>query len=125
MDSVKLEKAKKYKKINLTLSISSTILSIVIFLLFVILGYSVELRELVNGWFENAYMRLVAFLFVIGAAYSVVSFPLSFFGDFWLEHHFELSNQSFWAWMWEKTKGFLVGLVLGVPLLLIFYFFLL
>ena len=125
MGSEKLQKAKLYEKINLILSIFSTILSIVILILFVTLGYSTQLRDIVSEWFANSYFQLLAFLFTIGAAYSVISFPLSFFGDFWLEHHFDLSNQSFWAWMWEKAKGFLVGLVLGIPLLLAFYFFLL
>jgi len=66
MDSVKLEKARKYEKINLSLSIFSTVLSLTIFLLFVVLGYSVQLRDLVYGWFENPYLRLISFLFVIG-----------------------------------------------------------
>ncbi len=125
MEPAKLQKAKKYEKINLSLTIFSTILSIVILILFVTLGYSSQLRDVVSVWFENPYLQLISFLFTIGAGYSVISFPLSFFGDFWLEHYFELSNQTFWAWMWEKVKGFMVGTVLGVPLLLAFYFFLL
>lgn len=120
-----LEKAKKYEKINLVLSISSTVLSIVILVLFIVLGYSVQLRDIVNVWFANPYLQLLAFLFVMGAAYSVISFPLSFIGDFWLEHYFGLSNQTFLSWMWERSKGFLVGLVIGVPILLVFYFLLL
>jgi len=125
MESEKLQQAKQYEKINLILSIFSTVLSIVVLILFVTLGYSVQLRNYTATWFENPYFQLMGFLFTIGAGYSIISYPLSFFGDFWLEHHFDLSNQTFWAWMWEKTKGSLVGLVLGVPLLLAFYFFLL
>ena len=125
METAQLQKAKQYEKINLILSIFGTILSIVILILFVVLGYSTLLRDVVAEWFVNPYFQLMAFLFVMGAGYSLISFPLSFFGDFWLEHHFDLSNQSFWAWMWEKAKGFMVGLVLGGPLLLAFYFFLL
>jgi len=83
------------------------------------------LRDKVNVWFTSPYMQLLAFLFTIGAGYSLISFPLSFFGDFWLEHYYKLSNQKFAGWIWEKTKGFLVGIVLGVPILLTFYYFLL
>lgn len=120
-----LEKAKQYEKIKLFLSIFSTVLSIIILVLFVILGYSAVLRDQTTLWFENPYLQLLSFLFTIGAAYSVISFPLSFFGDFWLEHHYKLTNQKFAGWIWEKVKGFLVGIVLGVPILLAFYFFLL
>jgi STE24 endopeptidase len=120
-----IEKAKQYEKIKLFVSLFSTVLSIVILLLFVILGYSAELRNEVSAWYDNSYLRLLSFLFVIGAAYSVISFPMSFFADFWLEHYYKLSSQKFPGWIWEKTKAFFVGLVLGVPILLAFYYFLL
>ena len=120
-----IKKAKQYEKIKLFLSIFSTVLSIVILLLFVVLGYSAALRVQVAVWFVNPYMQLLAFLFTIGAAYSLISFPLSFFGDFWLEHYYKLTTQKFAGWIWEKVKAFLVAIVLGVPILLAFYFFLL
>lgn len=120
-----VEKAKQYEKIKLFLSIFSTVLSIIVLILFVIFGYSAALRDVVNNWFINPYLQLLSFLFVIGIAYSVISFPLSFFGDFWLEHYYNLTNQKFSGWIWEKIKGFLVGIVIGVPVLLAFYFFLL
>lgn len=125
MEAERLAKAKNYEKIKLTLSISSTVISITALLLFVFLDYSADLRNLVSGWFASPYLQLLLFLALIAAGYSVISFPLSFIGDYWLEHHFELSNQGFWAWIWEKIKASLVGLVLGVPILLVFYFFLL
>ena len=125
MDQAKLEKAKQYEKIHLGLSIFSTLLSIVILILFVANGYSTDLKHIVSSWNQNPYIQLLLFLAIIAGAYSVISFPLSYLSDFWLEHYFDLSNQTFLAWMWDKTKGFLVGLILGVPLLLIFYFFLL
>lgn len=125
MQDYTLQKAKKYEKIKLGLSLFSTILSITVLVLFVVLGYASLLRDLVAVWFDNLYLQLLTFLFCIGAGYSVVSFPLSYFGGFWLEHHYNLSNQTFAGWIWERTKGFLVGIVLGVPILLIFYYFLL
>ncbi len=125
MPTTNLQKAKQYEKINLGFSIFSTILSIIILVIFVVLGYSAQLRDIVSSWSDNAYLQLIYFLFAMGAGYSVISFPLSYFSDFWLEHHFELSNQTFSAWIWEKTKGFIVGSILGLPILLAFYFFLL
>lgn len=119
-----LDKAKQYEKIKLSLSIFGTVLSISLLILFVISGYSSQLRDIVATWFDSIYYQLLAFLFCIGAAYSVISFPLDFIGGFWLEHRYSLSNQTFAGWLWERGKGFLVGIVLGVPILLIFYFFL-
>lgn len=124
-DVYSITKAKQYEKIKLSLSIFSTVLSITLLILFVVLGYSEQLRTAIYGWAENPYLRLLIFIFILGAGFSVISFPMSYFGDFWLEHHYDLTTQKFTGWIWEKAKGFLVGIVLGVPILLAFYYFLL
>jgi STE24 endopeptidase len=54
----------------------------------------------------------------------VVSFPLSFYSGFILEHRYHLSNQTFLQWLWEHTKAMLVSVPIAVPLALLFYFFL-
>ena len=118
------DKAKQYQRIKLIFSISETIVSLVLLSIFIFAGYSIQWRIWVSAQAENPYLQLLIFLGGIGAAYSVISVPLSFITGFWLEHRYELSNQSFGAWFWEQIKAFLVGIVLLVPVMLIFYFFL-
>jgi STE24 endopeptidase len=55
---------------------------------------------------------------------SLLFFPLNFYTDFLLEHKYDLSNQTFLAWIWENMKAALVGSILGVPLLMLFYYIL-
>ena len=50
--------------------------------------------------------------------------PVSFIGSYWLEHRFGLSNQRFPGWIWEQVKAYFIGLVLLVPILLVFYYLL-
>jgi len=57
-----------------------------------------------------------------GIIQSVITFPLSFYSDYTLEHKYGLSNQTIPGYFKEKIKGMLIGLLLGIPLLLIFYF---
>jgi STE24 endopeptidase len=59
---------------------------------------------------------------VIGIVGSMLSFPISYYSGFYLEHKYNLSNQTFWKWILENLKGLLVSLVIGIPILLIFYF---
>jgi STE24 endopeptidase len=116
--------AKKYERIKLSLSISETVISIVLILIIIFAGYAIELRNWAQTLVQNPYAQLLIFAAILGLIFSVISIPLSFISGFWLEHYYGLSNQSFFAWVWEKLKGLFVGLILIIPILLIFYYFL-
>jgi len=117
-------KAKQYQRIKLIFSISETIISLALLCVFIFAGYSLQWRIWVSAQAQNPYLQLLIFLGGISLVYSLISVPLSFITGFWLEHRYELSNQSFGAWLWEQTKAFLVAIVLLVPIMLVFYFFL-
>ncbi|MGD9487977.1 MAG: M48 family metallopeptidase [Calditrichaceae bacterium] len=127
MDDKKLGReklAKTYNRIKLIVSLSETLISLLLIVGFVYSGYSGRLSDLVSEWFSNPYIRLLAFLAIIGMVMSVISFPVSYFSGFWLEHYYKLTNQSLKGWILEKMKGLAVGLVLFTPILILFYFFL-
>ncbi|MEJ2054287.1 MAG: M48 family metallopeptidase [Calditrichaceae bacterium] len=117
--------AKTYEKIKLILNISGTVISIALILIIIFSGWSVRLRELVMEWSSHRYLQLILFSGLLGLIFSVFTIPLSFTSGFWLEHHYDLSNQTFAAWLWEKLKAFFIGIILTLPLLILFYFLLL
>ena len=117
-------KAKTYEKIKLSLSISEIIIYIAMILIIIFGGWSIQLRDLTLSWVDNIYLQLLIYTGLLGLIFSIVSVPLSFISGFWLEHYYNLSNQTFGAWLWEKTKGFIIGIILSLPLLLLFYFLL-
>jgi STE24 endopeptidase len=119
-----VDSAKKYNNIKLAIGIGEGIVSFILLLLFVYLGYSLQLESFLSNYFSNPYLLFISFLFVIGIAGSVLSFPVSCYSGFYLEHKYNLSNQTFWKWILENLKGSLVSLVIGIPILLTFYFFL-
>jgi STE24 endopeptidase len=119
-----MDSAKKYNNIKLAIGIGEGIVSFILLLLFVYLGYSLELENFLSNYFSNPYLLFISFLFVIGIIGSVISFPLSYYSGFYLEHKYNLSNQTFWKWIWENFKGLLVSLVIGIPILLTFYYIL-
>jgi STE24 endopeptidase len=114
--------AKKYNNIKLAIGIGEGIISFILMLLFVWLGYSLKLENFLSHYISNAYLLFISFLFVIGIVGSILSFPISYYTGFYLEHKYNLSNQTFWKWILENLKGLLVSLVIGIPILLIFYF---
>ena len=114
--------AKKYNNIKLGIGISKGIVSFILILLFVLLGYSLGLETYLLKYSSNPYFLFLLFVFVTGLAGSILFFPVNYYSEFYLEHKYKLSNQSFWRWIWEDLKGVLVSGVIGIPLLLVFYY---
>lgn len=115
--------AKKYEKIKITAGITEGIISFILLVLFVALGYSKALEKLAFGFTSNSYLALVIFGFAIGAAGSILSFPVEYVFGFKLEHKFGLSNQTFGKWIGEKFKTAFVGSAISSPIAFIFYYF--
>ena len=116
--------AKRYNNIKLAIGIGEGIASFILLLLFVWFGYSIKLENSLSNYISNSYLLFIAFIFVIGFVGSVISVPVSYYSGFYLEHKYNLSNQTFRKWIWEGLKGLLVSLAIGIPILLTFYFFL-
>ncbi len=120
-----MENAKVYNRIKLIVSLieMGLTLTILLVLIFSPLGRSIQEYAFIIT--SNLYLSFLIFLAITGIGSGIILFPLDFYSGFYIEHKFNLSNQSFLQWIWEDIKGLLISLVLGVPLLLIFYFLLL
>lgn len=116
--------AKKYNNIKLAVGIGEGIASFILILLFMWFGYSLILEDYLSQFTTNSYVLFILFIAVVGLAGSVLSFPVSYYSGFYLEHKYNLSNQTFAKWIWENFKGLMVSLVIGIPILFTFYFFL-
>ncbi|MCW8811095.1 MAG: M48 family metallopeptidase [Ignavibacteriaceae bacterium] len=114
--------AKRYNNIKLAVGIGEGIASFILILLFVWLGYSLKLENYLSNFFKNSYLLFLSFVIAVGFMGSVLSFPINYYTGYYLEHKYNLSNQTFWKWILEGLKGLLVSLVIGIPILLIFYF---
>jgi len=92
-----------------------------LFLLFS--GLSARMRDVAEAMGSKRYVRVLVFLTLYSAVAWVLTFPLSWYSGFALEHQFGLSTQSFGAWLADELKGQAVVVVfLGVvPLLALAY----
>lgn len=116
--------AKAYNKEKLILWSSETVLNIILLVLFISTGLNQYLSTLVKGFNQNVYAQLLIYVTITGVVSGIIFGPLSFYGGFLLEKKFQLSEQTIAHWLKEKVKGLLVGLLLGLPLLLIFFYIL-
>lgn len=114
--------AKRYNNIKLAIGIFEGIAGFILMLLFVWLGYSLQLQNYLSEFIQNNYLLLIAFLFTVGIAGTILSAPVSYYSGFYLEHKYNLSNQTFGKWIFEGLKGAAVSTVIGIPILLVFYY---
>jgi STE24 endopeptidase len=115
---------KKYQRLKLRTLLASMILSL-IFLGLMALWAGPHVDRLVRDVFgNNPWLRLVALAFLYGAALELLTLPLDYWSKFVLEHRYQLSTQTFGGWVWRQVKGYLVGGIIGLLLLLGLYFIL-
>jgi len=117
--------AKRYNNIKLFWSITKTVVTFLLLLIFVASGISEKLYVFIQNELSGKYLIFLIYVFTIGLGMAIIFLPLNFYTDFYLEHKLNLSNQTFIKWVWENTKALLVSLVIGVPILLFFYYSLL
>ncbi|OGU70450.1 MAG: peptidase [Ignavibacteria bacterium RBG_16_34_14] len=115
---------KKYNNIKLAIGISKGIISFILIFLFVALGYSSFLVNYLSEYFSNSYLLFLTFVFVIGIATSIFFAPVNYYTEFYLEHKYNLSNQTFLKYIIEHLKGLAVSVVIGVPILIFFFYLL-
>jgi len=114
--------AKKYSNTKLILGIAEAVISFILVLLFVWLGFSFQLENYLRQYAQNDYLLLLLFVIVLGVGSSALFSPLNYYLSYYLEHKYNLSNQTFFKWIREGLKGTLVGAVIGLPIILLFYF---
>jgi len=119
-DPSRQERARQYEKIHNFLYVVEINYTVAMLVLFLITGASQRLAGLAqNPWLATT---LYAGTVIIGM--KALFLPLQWLGGYFLEHRYELSNQSLGAWLWDETKSLGLGLVLGVGALNVVYFLL-
>jgi STE24 endopeptidase len=112
---------KRYQRQKLFASVGSLILSL-LFLAITALWAGPAIDHAVRAWTgDNRWLRIIALAFVYASCLELLTLPLTFWSGFVLEHRYQLSNQSFRAWVWRHIKGYLIGGPVGLVLLLGLY----
>jgi len=116
--------SKKYNNTKLAIGIIETVLAFILTFLFVYSGYSKRLTEYLYSFLSSDYQVLVLFIIITGAVGSIILFPLNFYSSYILEHKYNLSNQTLFKYFLENFKSTLVSGLIGIPVMLLFYFIL-
>ena len=82
-----------------------------------------RLRDIAEGMGNKRYVHVLVYLVLYSLVAWLMTFPLSWYEGFALEHQFALSTQSFGGWLADDLKGQAVLIVFAgvVPLLSLAY----
>ena len=114
--------SKRYNNIKLSVGIIESILTFILIYIFIASGLSQALEKYLSAFITNNYFLFVCFAAITGIVMGIIFLPLSYYSGFYLEHKYNLSNQTFLKWMWENAKGLLVSAIIGLPVLLFFFY---
>lgn len=118
------ETAKNYSKIKRRLSLTSSVIGFLLLIVLIETPFSKNIEEIAHSYTENIYLGFLIFVAILAMLNFVLTFPLSFYSGYTIEHKFELSNQTLSEYFKEFLKAVSVGIILAIPVLLLFYYFL-
>ena len=105
---------KEYSRQKIQLSILRTVLTFVFLIVILITGLSVFVRNRVVSWSSNFYIGAVLYLIIFRIVYDLVFLALDFYSGFIVEHKFSLSNQTFFDWIKQSLKKWVLSFVLFI-----------
>ena len=114
--------ARRYNRIRRWLGIADLALGLILLVVLLVTGWNGSLRDVAyRASFQTYTLAVFFYVLMLMLIGKLLGFGLDYYG-FRLEHRYNLSNQKLRSWLWDETKGFLVGLVLGAIVVELLYF---
>jgi Zn-dependent protease with chaperone function len=112
-----------YSTRRVWLAIIEPFYAIAVGLLLLFSGAAARLRDVAESMGKRRYVHVLIYFMLYSAVAWLLTFPLSWYGGFALEHQFALSTQTFGGWFADELKGQVVMIVFVgvVPLLSLAY----
>jgi STE24 endopeptidase len=121
LDPQRQEQAKQYARIQRRFMFLDLTLGTTLLLLWLLLGWSVLLRDWIFSWTENQWIGVLVFGGVFGIVFSILNLPLSFYTGYVLPHRYGQSNQTLKGWVSDLIKSAALSAVLGGLVLEVVY----
>src|SRR4029079_19559893 len=104
---------RKYNRIRRWLGIGDFVLGLALLLVLLLTGWTGAIRDLAySNSFQSYSLAFFLYVFFLIVIARVLGLGMDYYG-FRLEHQYQLSNQKLRSWLWDETKGFLLGVIFG------------
>jgi STE24 endopeptidase len=99
----------------------STLITVAVLWLLLHTGLSRRMRETAQRVTRMRAFQVALYWVMFFAVTSLVTLPWAIYTNFFREHQYGLSTQTFAAWLGDQAKGFALGLVIGALALMGLY----
>ena len=113
LDPLRQEQARQYAKIRRRFMFLDLVLGIALLLLWLLLGWSVLLRDWILSWTQNQWVAVIVFGAFFGIVFSLLNLPLSFYTGYILPHRYGQSTQTLRGWGSDLMKSAILSAALG------------
>ena len=108
---------REHSRIRNILYFAGFLYGCVVLILILATGLSRRMRDLAVRWGKKPFASTVIFVALFSIVSAILTFPLDWYSGFAVPHQFDLSNQTFGAWLWEGLKALGIGILMGAPLI--------
>jgi STE24 endopeptidase len=113
---------RRYNRLRRWLGVADFLLGLTLLIVLLATGWNGTLRDLaMHGAYEHYTLAVFLYVVMLMLIGKVLGIGLDYYG-FRLEHRYNLSNQRLRAWVWDESKGFLVGAILASIVAELLYF---
>jgi STE24 endopeptidase len=110
-----LAEARQYGRIELICDLADKALDLA-YLAVATIFLARPLDDWLAGFIPRAGLRLAAMFAIVPGLHVLLSFPLSLYSGFMIEHRFGLSRQTLGRWLWRYAKRNLLVLAFGLAM---------
>jgi STE24 endopeptidase len=112
----------RYNRIRRWLGVADFVLGLMFLIVLLATGWNGTLRDFaMHGAYEHYTLAVFLYVLMLMLIGKLLGLGLDYYG-FRVERRYNLSNQRLRAWVWDETKGFLVGVALASIVVELLYF---
>lgn len=106
-------KAYRYHQANYRVCVFSSIISILILVVFLIFDGFALVDDYLRTFTQHPVLLSVLFFFTLGLAADILKIPLDLYSTFSIEEKFGFNRTTYRTWILDKIKGYLLAIILG------------
>ncbi len=100
----------RHSRINDALYFTDVVYGIAVLLIVLAAGWSARMRDFAQRRVRWPFVAAMLYFVLLSLITTVMEFPLDFYGSFVVPHQFDLTNQSFAAWLGDFAALALLGI---------------